>query len=122
METQWLAVLVISNNMPEGLVDVLVETSEELTAAAETWIAENPSVDRSIPRCIENTDKHYAEVIANAKENVENSESLQSVVLAFETGINTGWSDAIATEQCELIRLRSTQAARKKLEAFLSKG
>jgi len=111
-----------SNNMPEGLVEALVETQEELTTAAETWLTANPTVDRSIPRCIENSPKEYKEAIETVRANVEDSDSLRGVLLAVETGINKGWSDAVAIEQCELVRLRNTQAARIKLEAFLSKG
>ena len=111
-----------SNNMPDGLVEALVETPKELTTAAETWLTANPTVDRSIPRCIENSPKEYKEAIETVRANVEDSDSLGSVLLAVETGINRGWSDAVAIEQCELVRLRNTQAARKKLEAFLSKG
>ena len=108
--------------IPEGLVDVLVETPEELETAATKWLSENQTVNRTIPRCIFNTEKNYKEAVETAKANLDTSESVQGVILAVETGIHQGWSDAIATEQCELVRLRNTPAAREKLEAFLSKG
>ncbi len=111
-----------SSAMPEGLVDVLVETPEELETAATKWLSENQTVNRTIPRCIFNTEKNYKEAVETAKANLDTSESVQGVILAVETGIHQGWSDAIATEQCELVRLRNTPAAREKLEAFLSKG
>ncbi len=122
IEATAMGILFKSNNMPEGLVDELVETPENLNAAAETWLAENPTVDRFIPRCIENTNKEYWEAVNSNREKLDNSESVQGVILAVETGIETGWSDAVATEQCELVRLRNTPVARKKLKAFLSKG
>ena len=108
--------------MPEGLVDVLVESPDELTAAAEGWIEDNPTVDRIRPRCIETTKKQYAEAIESAKTNFDYSESSNSVILAVETGVERGWMEAIAIEQCELVRLRSSAVAREKLEKFLSKG
>jgi len=111
-----------SNAMPEGLADVLVETPEELTAAAETWIEKNSAVQRSIPRCIENTSKNYKEAIESFKTNSKSSESTKSVLLAVETGVDKGWSSAVAVEQCELVRLRNTQTAQQKIKAFLSKG
>ena len=111
-----------SSAIPEGLVDVLVETPEELETAATKWLSENQTVNRTIPRCIFNTEKNYKEAVETAKANLDTSESVQGVILAVETGIHQGWSDAIATEQCELVRLRNTPAAREKLEAFLSKG
>lgn len=111
-----------SNNMPEGLVDSLVETPGELVAAAESWLAANPTVDRVIPRCIENTPKEYKEAIDTARSNLHNDTPVQGVVFAVETGVNKGWADAVATEQCELVRLRNTPEARKKIETFLSKS
>ena len=111
-----------SNNMPEGLADFLVETPDELFAAAESWLAANPTVDRTIPRCIENTSKKYKESVDAARSNLHNDASVQCVIFAVETGVNSGWSDAVATEQCELVRLRNTPEARKKIETFLSKS
>ena len=111
-----------SNSMPEGLVDVLVETPEELVAAAKAWLAENPTVSRFIPRCIENTKKQYMDALQLTKATLEDSESMRGIALAVEMGVNKGWSDAVATEQCELVRLRNTPSASKKIEAFLSKG
>ena len=103
-----------SNALPEGVVDV--------TDGATNWLEENKTVNRSIPRCIENTTKNYNEAIETAKTNLEQSESVQGVILAVEAGVQQGWSDAVAVEQCELVRLRNTPVARQKLEAFLSKG
>ncbi|MDP7009280.1 MAG: enoyl-CoA hydratase/isomerase family protein [Phycisphaerales bacterium] len=111
-----------SNSMPEGLATTTVETPTELVSAAETWLKSNPSVDRRIPCCIENTNKSYAEAVHSARENLSSTQATSAVLLAVETGIEKGWVDAVATEQCELVRLRNTAVARKKLEAFLSKG
>ncbi len=79
-------------------------------------------MQRSIPRCIENTSKNYKEAIESFKTNSESSESTKSVLLAVETGVDKGWSSAVAVEQCELVRLRNTQTAQQKIKAFLSKG
>ena len=111
-----------SSTMPEGLADVLVETPEELICAAEMWLEKNSAVDRSIPRCIENTNKNYEEAIETSTTNTESSESTKSVILAVEAGVSKGWSAAVAIEQCELVRLRNTQVAQTKIQAFLSKG
>ncbi len=60
--------------------------------------------------------------LVKAKEKTKASDSANAVFLAVETGISCGWTAAVAIEQCELVRLRNTPAAREKLDAFLSKG
>ena len=60
--------------------------------------------------------------VEDTKTNTEKTDAAKSVFYAIETGILDGWTAAVAVEQCELVRLRNTQTAREKLDAFLSKG
>ncbi len=122
IEASAMGTLFSSDSMPDGLVDCLVETTEELLEAANTWLDTNSTVNRAIPRCIESTNGAYFEALGAVRSTTGDTESAQSVLLAVETGIQRGWADAVAVEQCELVRLRSTPLAVKKLEAFLSRG
>jgi enoyl-CoA hydratase/carnithine racemase len=110
------------SDLPDGLIDVLVETPEELTTACEAWL-QNQTASGDTPKAIipDASDK-YSKALATAKDTIELTEAANGVFLAVETGIREGWSAAVAVEQCELVRLRNTPVAREKLDAFLSKG
>jgi 3-hydroxyacyl-CoA dehydrogenase/enoyl-CoA hydratase/3-hydroxybutyryl-CoA epimerase len=110
------------SDLPEGLVDVLVETPDDLQEIAEVWIANHDSTQPA-PKaiCPSEYDK-YSVALETAKNETELTEAAQGVFQAVETGIREGWAAAVAIEQCELVRLRNTPPAREKLEAFLSKG
>ena len=110
------------SDLPEGLVDEFVETPEELQAAGEAWLS-NQSAKAALPKAIEPKDgERYSSALAAVKTEIEPTQAATAVFLAIETGIKEGWVAAVAVEQCELVRLRSTTVAREKLDAFLSKG
>lgn len=107
---------------PEGLIDVLVDTPDELQAAAETWL-QTAASSKTTPTAIDPNDgKPYRDALEAARKNTDQTEAAAGVFHAIETGIELGWTAAVAVEQCELIRLRNTSTAREKLDAFLSKG
>jgi len=110
------------SDLPEGLVDVVVETPDKLQKAAESWL-QNREATGATPLSIDPGDSdRYAAALETAITETEQTEAADGVFLAVETGIREGWSAAVAIEQCELVRLRNTPAAREKLDAFLSKG
>ncbi len=110
------------SDLPEGLIDVFVETPDELQEVAETWVTnQNPTQPFPKAICPGKCDK-YSVALETARSETELTEAARGVFLAVETGINEGWAAAVAIEQCELVRLRNTPTAREKLDAFLSKG
>ena len=112
----------VISDVPEGLVDALVDTPDDLQQAAEAWLA-NQQATGATPIAIrpENCDE-YTAALETVKNETSQTEAASSVFLAVETGIRKGWAAAVAIEQCELVRLRNTPSAREKLDAFLSKG
>jgi enoyl-CoA hydratase/carnithine racemase len=111
-----------SIDLPDGLVDVLVDTTDDLQEAAETWLQQANASD-STPTAINPADgETYSTALETAKANTDETEAAQGVFHAIEIGITSGWAAAVAVEQCELVRLRNTSTAREKLDAFLSKG
>ncbi len=111
----------MSSDLPKGLAEELVETPEELQDAAKRLIKNKNLPNESTVIDSSNAER-CAMGLVKAKENTETSDSANAVFLAVETGISCGWTAAVAIEQCELVRLRNTPAAREKLDAFLSKG
>ncbi len=110
------------SDLPNGLVDVFVETTDELQHAAELWLQNREATDATPLSINPNDSETYTAALTTAKTETPESEAADGVFLAVETGIREGWSAAVAIEQCELVRLRHTQTAREKLDAFLSKG
>ena len=112
----------MSSDFPEGLIDALVETADDLQVAAEAWL-QNRQATNSVPISIDPSNaESYSAALATAKSETKTTEAAAGVFLAVETGIREGWTAAVAVEQCELVRLRNTPSAREKLDAFLSKG
>ena len=111
-----------SSSFPDGLIDIVVDTPEQLQAAAEQWIQEQSGKSHALQSNNEDNAKVCASGLREAKSNITPTEAATSVFHAVEVGIDAGWTSAVATEQCELVRLRNTTVAREKLDAFLSKG
>jgi enoyl-CoA hydratase/carnithine racemase len=110
------------SDLPSGLVDVFVDSPEHLQEAAETWLQSQKATGAK-PKAIEQEQSGtYEAALETAKSNTPQTEASDAVFQAIETGIREGWNAAVAVEQCELVRLRNTTTARKKLDAFLSKG
>ena len=107
----------MSNELPQGLCAVIVESIDELDNAGLEWLAaqEKPK------ECLISINN--SETFTNAA-NVElkPSEAANAVLLAYKTGVEQGYAAGVSIEQCELVKLRHTPTARQRLEAFLSKG
>ncbi|MDP6987821.1 MAG: enoyl-CoA hydratase-related protein [Phycisphaerales bacterium] len=110
-----------SDALPEGLADTLVKTPAELFEAAEAFLAARNSP--AALRCIGPQDAdRVAPALASAIDQVEHTEAAGAVFAAAETGLGEGWAAAVAMEQCELVRLRSTETARQRLAAFFARN
>ena len=112
----------MSSDLPNGLAATIVESPDDLQNAAIDWINQNQSCGATMLGLHSDNTQCYEEGLSNAKANTKPSDAANAVFLAVETGINDGWTAAVAIEQCELVRLRNTPVARVKLDAFLSKG
>jgi len=111
-----------SDKLPDGFVNELVETTDELQQTAENWLHNNTSSGTSPNSINQNEKDRFVTALSAARRETEQTEAATSVFYAIETGIKDGWTAAVAVEQCELVRLRHTPVAREKLDAFLSKG
>jgi enoyl-CoA hydratase/carnithine racemase len=110
------------SDLPSGLLDVLVDTPDQLQEAAETWL-QNQKASDAKPEAIEpEQGKTYEAALEIATSNTPQTDASDAVFKAIKAGISEGWNAAVAVEQCELVRLRNTTTAREKLDAFLSKG
>jgi enoyl-CoA hydratase/carnithine racemase len=112
----------MSNELPEGLATVVVDSPDELQRAAEEWIHDNSTCGKTPLGMPPADEDDWNEGLATATDTLENTDAAKAVFYAVDTGIQEGWSAAVAVEQCELVRLRNTSTAREKLDAFLSKG
>ena len=112
----------MSNDLPKGLATQIVDTPETLQEIAELWIQENATCGATQLGMQPDSADDWNEGLDVAQETIEGSEATRAVLYAVETGIQEGWSAAVAVEQCELVRLRNTPVAQEKLNAFLSKG
>jgi enoyl-CoA hydratase/carnithine racemase len=112
----------MSNDLPKGLATQLVDTPETLQEIAELWIQENATCGATPLGMQPENVNDWNEGLGVAQETISGTPAARAVFYAVETGIQEGWSAAVAVEQCELVRLRNTPVAREKLDAFLSKG
>jgi 3-hydroxyacyl-CoA dehydrogenase/enoyl-CoA hydratase/3-hydroxybutyryl-CoA epimerase len=110
------------SNLPSSLIDVLVDTPEQLQESAESWLQSQKATGTK-PKAIEPKQSGtFKAALEIAKSGIQQTEASDAVFQAIDTGIREGWNAAVAVEQCELVRLRNTTSAREKLDAFLSKG
>lgn len=115
--TTWM-----SDALPEGLANQVVETPQDLQDAAVSWIIEHSECGTTPLGMASSEIDDWNEGLATANDSLGNTNAVKAVLYAVETGISEGWSAAVAVEQCELVRLRNTPIAQEKLGAFLSKG
>ena len=114
----------MSNDAPVGLLDVIVDTPDDIEAAAISWIGSHnePTRTDGVPRCL--SDKHPG-AMQSALERIhaeqpETAEA-EAVIDAIETGLADGYQAALLAEQRNLVALRSTEHTRAQLDAFFAK-
>lgn len=108
----------MSNSMPDGLAEVQVDSPNELEAKAIELLC-----SKKIIKTSKNTlsSKNIA-LLEEAKERCLQSETTTAVFNAVRAGAKNGFAAGVASEQCELVRLRSTPNARKKLNDFFQRN
>ena len=107
----------ISNELPEGLCAVTVDSTDELEGAGLEWLTAQGKPDECIISI-----NNGATFVNATNADLEPSEAANAVLLAYKTGVEQGYAAGVSIEQCELVKLRHTPTARQRLEAFLSKG
>ena len=107
----------ISNELPEGLCAVTVDSTDELDGTGLEWLAVQGKPDECIISI-----NNGATFVNATNVDLEPSEAANAVLLAYKTGVEQGYAAGVSIEQCELVKLRHTPTARQRLEAFLSKG
>ena len=111
--------------MKAGLLRGLYDTRDQLLAAARE-LAAQPRVERSLdsdPLHVSQK-RSRANSLAGleaARNDVPDTEAAGAVLECVETGLRDGWQAALDAERRCLIRLRNTDEARFRLQAFLSK-
>ena len=110
-------------DLPEGLIDRVVDNEGDLHEAAVRWIEANASVTGGgHPRCIDESNRDaVAAAFKSVRGQLPDTPAAHAVVEAIEIGIAEGWAAALAAERRLLISLRHTEAARSGVGAFLAK-
>ena len=108
-----------------GLFDAVVESQDELIEAAKAWVATNPAPERSSTpsRCIDKTNRdEIASALERVRAELDSAPHIDAVLDCVQTGINKGWSAAIAKERGHLVALRHTEPAQDAINAFFAKS
>ncbi|MDG2053983.1 MAG: enoyl-CoA hydratase/isomerase family protein [Phycisphaerales bacterium] len=106
---------------PDGLITTMVDRPEDLQAAATKWILANGNEASKGPKSFSCRDQIVEVALAEAKDQVDQTDASEAVFLAVQKGLEIGWDAGLATEQKQLIQLRSTTVAKAKLDSFLHK-
>jgi hypothetical protein len=99
----------------------MVDRPEDLQAAATKWILGNGNEASKGPKSFSCRDQIVEVALAEAKDQVDQTDASEAVFLAVQKGLEIGWDAGLATEQKQLIQLRSTTVAKAKLDSFLHK-
>jgi len=113
--------------LQDGLLSELVEPDQLLSRARE--LAKVPKVvpmsNASVtPRCISNEDvkPHVRATLNFIGNDLPDTEAAKVVIGCVQKGLVSGWEDALEMERTELTRLRSTDQAKKAIQAFFEKS
>ena len=107
-----------SNSMPNGLAEVQVDSPDKLEKKAIDLLS-----SKKIIKTPQNAPSlKNIKLLEEVKENCSQSETACSVFNAIEAGAKNGFAAGIASEQCELVLLRSTSNARQKLDDFFQRN
>lgn len=111
-----------------GMFDAVASSAGELVPVAVKWINERRAKgdlkrDGAPRRWIGRADRRAAALAAlvSVRETLPATESATAVARAVEAGLEHGWTEALAVERRELVRLRHTAPARAALKAFFEK-
>jgi enoyl-CoA hydratase/carnithine racemase len=111
-----------------GLFDRVAEP-EKLRAVARAWVLEQDRVgDRGRdgqPKCWIGRPSRAASTLSGldaVRGEVQGTGPGDAVIECVDTGLTKGWSEALAAERRNLVRLRAEPAGREAIAAFLNKG
>jgi enoyl-CoA hydratase/carnithine racemase len=111
-----------------GMFDAVAPTPAALLETARGWVIEQGSKGRlerdgAPSRWIgrPNFASKTLAALESVRDGLPGTEAAAAVVLAVDDGLSKGWAAALATEQRELVRLRSTTAGKASIAAFFAK-
>lgn len=107
---------------PDGLITKMVDHPDELELAAASWILEQENTVSAGPRSFACQSDLVEFGLAEARSNVDPTESAEAVFSAISAGLEAGWDAGLVAEQKHLIRLRHTPVAQERLGNFLKKS
>lgn len=107
----------MTDDCPEGLVDVFVDSPEELVSTAISWI--DSIHETTLVRTIQQIEPDPALAIVSAiRDSVHDSAAAVAVCEAVHAGVEQGLDAGLAAERRLLVALRGTEETRNKLNAF----
>ncbi len=106
-----------------GLVAGLVDPDDLLAVALDHALAPK-ATPRTTPRCIADADvaPSVREALDAVRGQLPDTQAASAVAACVERGLDAGWTDALALEQSELIRLRGTDEGRSAINAFFERS
>ncbi len=111
----------LSDDMPEDLVDVAVDTPDELEAACTSLASTLSSAD--LPRTIASCDEEMLlAAVDHVRHDPNATEAGKIVAHCVATGVKDGLAEGLEMEREGLVSLRNTEHTRGLLHAFLNRG
>lgn len=107
-----------------GLFDVVAESAGGLLAAAHEWVSgqDTPVRDGAPSRWIGRSAGSVSPAVSALEDELVKTEPGAATISAIRAGLADGWAAALESERQSLVRLRHTEAAREKIEAFFAKS
>ncbi len=107
----------LTNDMPDGLVDVFVDSEEDLVPAADAWCDQQP--DLRHPGSIQDLDPNTLKAaLTSSRDSLGDDAAAHAVCEAIWAGTEHGLEAGLAAERRLLVALRGTESTRLKLNAF----
>ena len=106
-----------TDHCPDGLVDVFVDSVEELISNALSWIESNRN--ETLVRTVQQLDPETTlEKVSGIRDALGDNAAAMAVCEAVHAGVEQGVDAGLAAERRLLVALRGTDETRKKLNAF----
>ena len=107
-----------------GLFDVVAADVGGLLDAARDWVSaqDRPERDGSPSRWIGRAAGSVSPAASALENELVATEPGAATIAAIRAGLADGWQAALESERQSLVRLRHTEAAREKIEAFFAKS
>lgn len=111
-----------------GVFDAVAPSAAELRVTARAWVGSRSQGARTRDgaplRWIGRGDRAAVTraALERVRDEISATDAGRAVALAIDAGLSEGWGAALACEQRELVRLRSTPAGRAAIAAFFEKS